>query len=1578
MVVAPPSTGYATDQDHDPNHIYKSMRQSLRPLPQAPTTPPPAKRHSPHIARTQAVERYPQAQNEDLYTYDNDLEEIAESPSLSFCSNRQETFLPSRRDSAQLDGTPTSRPASRRLDGDHVKHSHLEHNTHSPQHAIAAPDLQDLQKSSTGHFRTLSRLVQTPENREFSISPSGPSVTGMHNRMQLKRVGSTVPTHGKSQRSRGMDWSDRWMDKQRHFVQAYEYLCHIGEAKEWIEDIIHKSIPPIVELEEALRNGVTLAEIVQAFHPERQLRIFRHDKLNFRHSDNIALFFGFLEEVGLPELFRFELIDLYEKKNIPKVIYCIHALSWLLYRLGMVDFRIGNLVGQLQFEHHELEQTQKGLDKAGVAMPSFASMGESFGAEPEPEPVETEEQRMDRELAHNEALVLDLQSQYRGAAVRMRLGDSMQSLWDSEDLLIDLQARIRGDWARQVIQYRLNMKRFSTNLQAATRGFLARNNQHRRDQMWRSREKDVLKLQSLFRARRVREETRLMRREVQNTSPGTRIFQAFIRGALARRVVFDQYEAAQMCQTDIASLQSAARGFLSRRSIRSQCQRLTAGNTQWMAFQSVIRGQAVRERLISLRKSLRSSAESVKALQACVRAADSREDYRFVRLALLKHSTITASFQAMTRGFLLRVSNKQQHDRLLQTSSSLLALQGLSRGAILRQGVGGILCRLEPLENEIAGLQALTRAMLLRVSVGSMLSALGEHEPTLINLQALARANMVRASFTEKQRYFRENMEKVVKIQSVVRAKIQGQAYKSLTVGKNPPVGTLKGFVHLLNDSDFDFDEEIEFERMRKTVVQQVRQNELVDQYVTQLDIKIALLVKNKITLDEVVKHQRHFGGHVGTLLPNADIASKDPFDLKALNKTSRKKLEHYQELFFILQTQPQYLSRLFRRIRELGTAEKDCERIKHHVMGLFGYAQKRREEYYLVKLISRSVREDVEYAPSLQDYLRTSSFGNKLFAAYVKSPRDRKFLRDVLGGLIKEHFIDNRQLDLESDPLQIYFSAINNEELRTGQRSQRNPQVPREEAIRDPETRSTFIHHMQDLRDITDHFFVCLESNLLRMPFGVRYIAQQTYQQLTTRFKNEDPVLILQLVGQWLWRHYLQPALLEPEKFGTADRAMTQEQRRNLGEVGKVLYQAVLGRQFGEENVYLKPLNTYIQESAARFVDIWNVVIDIPGAEEHYDIDEFNDLYAKMKPTLYIKMTDIFSVHQLLASEISSISPNQDDVLRDILRELGSVKSNENELMGVSSSEIMLTLNPKLHDASDPDADIKALFIETKRCVLYIIRVQAGATLLEILVKPVTPVDEDRWQTLVTDELQCGGQRGAYAEANATVDITSLSYADLKRIALENVLRLESIGRLTRSNQYQDLLNAIAVDIRTKHRRRLQRQREIDGVRTTLARLHEQARYLDQQVKTYNNYIEQAMVTLQSKKGRKKFLMPFTKQWDHERELQRSGRSFQFGSYKYSARKLAEKGVLVQWRGYTEQQWDRVDLTISSNEVGVFTIDGSSGNMMIPGANAQVPLDDLLQAQFNNTQFMEFFEGTLRVNVNLFLHLIMKKFYNE
>ncbi|KAH8899377.1 hypothetical protein GQ53DRAFT_308702 [Thozetella sp. PMI_491] len=1564
-----------------PDNIYNQARQSLRPLPQAPAATAPA-RH---------LNRHERGQSLDISKLSiSENEPPSPRAKHKATAVRPNSMVLTRSDSVRRGSEPAiySPPHS----------SHAAHASH-----IATPDLEKLGRSSTGQLRTLSQLAQSGSAEEFSITSPAQEVVGLRGRRRLQKADKP----GAAKRTE-FGWGGRnWMDKQRQFLQAYEYLCHIGEAKEWIEDIIHRPIPPIVELEEALRDGVTLAEVVEALNPDRRYRIFRHPRLQYRHSDNIAaIFFQYLDEVELPDLFRFELIDLYEKKNIPKVIYCIHALSWLLFRKGIVDFRIGNLVGQLEFEHHELEAMQKGLDKLGVNMPTFGNMGADFGVEPTPEPEETEEERIDRELAENEASIVDLQAQIRGALVRMRLGTTMQRLWDAENWLVDFQARIRGDWTRQVVSYRLEMRQFAVGLQSVVRGYLVRRRQMQKERFWKSREGDILKLQSLIRAKKVRDEVREQRSQLVCCSGPIRDIQAMCRGFLTReRMSTQQQETNRMAGPVIGlqsairgmllrhrveqdlqflerqagpviQLQAAARALLTRRQVALQKEALVSFSPAWEVLQAVGRGNLARANFHNLKAELRQHSPALGILQACIRASAVRREISETLEGLDQNEEQVLDLQSMIRGMLVRQRVADDLDALEQLTPNITSLQSHIRGFLYRKQHRAFLDELDTTEDQAIRLQAVVRAMLLRAEVATVLEQLDEHDESITELQAAAKAFVVRAKFEEKKRFFNENMQKVVKIQSFVRAKLQGEAYKSLTTGKNPPVGAVKNFVHLLNDSDFDFNEEVEFERLRKTVVQQVRQNEMLEQYIDQLDIKIALLVKNKITLDEVVRHQNNFGGHTSNLLANSSMASANQFDLKALNKGSRKKLELYQQLFFTLQTQPQYLARLFRRVREQGTAEKECKRIEHLVMGLFGYAQKRREEYYLLKLIGRSIREEVEVCHTLQDYHRGNFFWAKILGNYTRSPRDRKYLRDLLGGMIRDNIVEDPELDLESDPMQIYRSAINDEELRTGRPSNRPLDIPRELAIKDPETRQLFIDHLRDLREICDQFLLSLEDLLPRMPYGLRFVCRQIFEALCQHFQREPQEHLLQIVSGWLWRFYLQPAVTSPENVGVIEKQLSPLQKRNLGEVAKVLGQISTGRPFGGENIYLQPLNSFLAESVQRLAHITNELISVPDAESTFDIDEFNDLYAKNKPTLYIKMTDIFAIHNLVAGELPTLCPNRDDMLREIMQDLGSAKNNESEMTAAGSTDIQMFLTPKLHDVDDPEAEIKALFMETKRCVLYIIRVQTGASLLEILVKPIMQEDEHKWKMLLRDDFSGhSNTRGAYSDANM-IDVTRMSYYELKRTALENVMRLEQMGRISKHNFYQDILNAIALDIRTKSRRRVQRQRELEGVRLTLGNLHEKAKYLEQQRKSYDDYIEQAMATLQNKKGKKRFLLPFTKQYNHQRELERNGRVPKFGSYKYSVRALVDKGVLVSWAGVAERDWGQINLTISCDEVGVFAIEGSRGHIQIPGASATVPIEDLLQAQFEAHQFMNLFEGNLRLNVNLLLHLLYKKFY--
>ena len=122
---------------------------------------------------------------------------------------------------------------------------------------------------------------------------------------------------------------------------------------------------------------------------------------------------------------------------------------------------------------------------------------------------------------------------------------------------------------------------------------------------------------------------------------------------------------------------------------------------------------------------------------------------------------------------------------------------------------------------------------------------------------------------------------------------------------------------------------------------------------------------------------------------------------------------------------------------------------------------------------------------------------------------------------------------------------------------------------------------------------------------------------------------------------------------------------------------------------------------------------------------------------------------------------------------------------------------------------------------------------------------------------------------------------------------------------------------------------------------------------------------------------MPFTKQYFHLRDLQKSGQTPQHGSYRYSAQDLYDKGILLSVDQYSPRQFDRIDIVISSDKAGIFTIEMYNANFgaSSPVASMDLRLDDLLQAQFENRVSISLFNGMAKMHVNLLLYQINKKY---
>jgi Ras GTPase-activating-like protein IQGAP2/3 len=80
--------------------------------------------------------------------------------------------------------------------------------------------------------------------------------------------------------------------------------------------------------------------------------------------------------------------------------------------------------------------------------------------------------------------------------------------------------------------------------------------------------------------------------------------------------------------------------------------------------------------------------------------------------------------------------------------------------------------------------------------------------------------------------------------------------------------------------------------------------------------------------------------------------------------------------------------------------------------------------------------------------------------------------------------------------------------------------------------------------------------------------------------------------------------------------------------------------------------------------------------------------------------------------------------------------------------------------------------------------------------------------------------------------------------------MRLETQGLLTRQNDWQDLLNDIAADIRSKNKNRQRRKKDYAAMSEALAYAADKKVTLEEQITSYNKYISSAMDTMQ-KQGR-------------------------------------------------------------------------------------------------------------------------------
>ncbi|XP_042296040.1 ras GTPase-activating-like protein IQGAP3 isoform X2 [Sceloporus undulatus] len=921
-----------------------------------------------------------------------------------------------------------------------------------------------------------------------------------------------------------------------------------------------------------------------------------------------------------------------------------------------------------------------------------------------------------------------------------------------------------------------------------------------------------------------------------------------------------------------------------------------------------------------------------------------------------------------------KVTAAHDRRRLWASNAHLVTqLQARMRGFLVRQAFAA---RRHVWSTQVPAaikIQACWRGHRQRRRYLRRLRYLKRNTDAVIKIQAWVRMCLARKRYLQRLRYFRRNVWAIIKIQAFVRANKARGDYRTLVHSRNPPLTVVRRFAHLLERSQRDYWEERELLDLQESMVRGIRSNRQLESDLDLMDIKIGLLVKNRITLQEVVSHCKKLTKKNKEHLSELMGQSKEK-GLKALSKEKRQALESYQHLFYQLQTHPIYLARLILQMPQ----NKSTRFMESVVFALYNYASNSREAYLLLQLFRKALQEEIQSRVSQpRDVLTGNPTVIRLVVSFYRNGRGQNALRQILGGPVRE-VLQNKTLSIRTDPAEIYRGWINQKESQSGQKSHLPYEVTPEQALGHPEVQRRLDISIRNLLSVTDKFVLAITSSMDQIPYGMRYIAKVLKTSLTERFPQAAEDDIYKIVGNLLYYRFMNPAVVAPDGFDIVDLsagvALHPDHRRNLGSVAKILQHAAANQLFDGENGHLRVVNRYLEETHWRFKRFLSEACSVPEPEERFHVDQYSEMVAIAKPVIYITVEELVNTHKLLLEHRRIVAPDAQDPLHELLEDLGELPtihsligetgshgsggSSEQSPAQLAKMEISLTLGSKFDVAeagTEGGNDAKSLLLSTKQLLVDVIQSQPGDSLVEILQRKATADQEAFHQQLMRRRALFSAQEPEkLRRPQGPAGNVHLSLEEKKRIVLKDLRRLEGLGLVDSANCYQGIVNEMAKDICNQRQHRQRRKTELVKLQQTLHGLNAKRMFHEEQVDYYHQYIRTCLGNLAAKNRSSK------KQ----------------ASLHYTGTRLLEKGVLLEIEGLPNSQLRNVIFEIvPSGEVGKFQVKAKF--MGVDMEKFELHYQDLLQTQYEGVAVMKMFDRA-KINVNLLIFLLNKKFFKK
>ncbi|ORY84722.1 putative ras GTPase-activating protein sar1, partial [Leucosporidium creatinivorum] len=426
---------------------------------------------------------------------------------------------------------------------------------------------------------------------------------------------------------------------------------------------------------------------------------------------------------------------------------------------------------------------------------------------------------------------------------------------------------------------------------------------------------------------------------------------------------------------------------------------------------------------------------------------------------------------------------------------------------------------------------------------------------------------------------------------------------------------------------------------LKARISAQSKKNFVLERDVRYLDSRIALLIQNRMALDEREEVQEH--------LQDVDEGQDSNLD--------DRRMQQYANLFFLLQSEPRHIASLCRLV-----SLSEIDTLLQTVMfTLYGNQYESREEHLLLTMFQSVLSAQFETATEFGSLLRANTPVSRMMTTYTRRGPGQGYLKNVLAERINS-LVEHKDLNLEINPLKVSFEVLLTRRGPTNalesHRAPRGPSkgVSPEVAAANPDVQNIIAPRLTMLMEIANSFLLTIMDSIDSVPYGIRWICKQIRSLTKRKYPEATDYAICSLIGGFFFLRFINPAIVTPQAYMLIDSlpASAKHPRRTLTLIAKMLQNLANKPSYAKE-AYMMSLNPFVDNNKTRMNVFLNSLCDVGDFYDTLEMDQYMAL-SKKDLQISITMNELYNTQSLLVQHLDSLARNDKQHLRILLDELG------------------------------------------------------------------------------------------------------------------------------------------------------------------------------------------------------------------------------------------------------------------------------------------------------------------------------------